>query len=122
MSGERNEAQNIIKELMRQSTERYVAPYFIATIHAGLEAKEQAFQWLEKVYEERSFYVFEATHERSVIDALRIVVKCLRHLYRNSHCGVSNDRRSEYAILFAATLLCARKLPSPAYPISTFPD
>jgi len=57
MSGEKNEAQKIIKELMRQSTKRYVAPYFIATIHAGLEEKEQAFQWLEKGYEERSFYL-----------------------------------------------------------------
>jgi hypothetical protein len=33
---------------------------------------------------------------------------------------MTEDRK--YAILFAATLLCAWKLPSPAYPISTFPD
>jgi hypothetical protein len=57
VSGEKSEAHRIIKELMRQSTERYVAPYFIATIYAGLVEKEQAFRWLENGYEERSFYL-----------------------------------------------------------------
>jgi len=42
--------------------------------------------------------------------ATRIVVKCLRHLYRYSHCGVSMTEKRKYAVLFAATLLCARNL------------
>jgi hypothetical protein len=36
------------------STHRYVASYHIALIYTGLGEKDQAFQWLEKAYQERS--------------------------------------------------------------------
>jgi TolB-like protein/Tfp pilus assembly protein PilF len=57
VSGRKGEAQKVLDELNQRSKESYVAPYFIATIYAGLEEKEQAFGWLEKGHEERSFYL-----------------------------------------------------------------
>jgi hypothetical protein len=33
---------------------RYVSPYDVATIYAGLDEKEQALDWLERAYEDRS--------------------------------------------------------------------
>ncbi len=52
VSGNRGEAEKIIKKLKGLS-ERYVAPYHIATIYAGLQGKDEAFEWLEEAYKSR---------------------------------------------------------------------
>jgi tetratricopeptide (TPR) repeat protein len=52
-SGRRAEALKILQELKGQSKQRYVSPYHIAMIYAGLGEKESAFSWLEKAYEDR---------------------------------------------------------------------
>ncbi|HET8670970.1 MAG TPA: protein kinase, partial [Candidatus Saccharimonadales bacterium] len=57
VAGKRGEAQKVIVELNEQSKLRYVSPYFIAVIHAGLGEKDQAFAWLEKAYQERHPYL-----------------------------------------------------------------
>jgi tetratricopeptide (TPR) repeat protein len=55
VSGGRTETQKVIVELQDSAAKRrYVSPYDIATIYAGLQEKEQALAWLEKAYEERS--------------------------------------------------------------------
>src|SRR5215471_6252842 len=36
------------------SKRRYVSSYHMAMIYAGLREKDQAFEWLEKAYQERS--------------------------------------------------------------------
>jgi hypothetical protein len=48
------EAMKTRVELEEQSQRRYISPYWMATLHAGLGGKDQAFQWLENAYEERS--------------------------------------------------------------------
>ena len=55
--GKRAEAERIIGQLRERSKERYISPYFIATIYAGLDEKDQAFEWLEKAFEERHPYL-----------------------------------------------------------------
>jgi hypothetical protein len=40
--------------LQRQAKTSYVSPNMIATIYAGLGAKDRAFEFLEKAYKERS--------------------------------------------------------------------
>jgi len=40
--------------LEQLSKERYVSAYDIALVHTGLGDKEQAFEWFEKAYQERS--------------------------------------------------------------------
>ena len=36
---------------------RYVAPYWIAMIYVGLDEKDKAFEWFEKAYQERSWFL-----------------------------------------------------------------
>ena len=55
--GNRAEAERIIGQLRERSKERYISPYFIATIYAGLDDKDAAFEWLEKAFEERHPYL-----------------------------------------------------------------
>ena len=54
IDGRKVEAMGVRAELEEQSKRRYVSPYWMATLHVGLGDKDQAFQWLEKAYEERS--------------------------------------------------------------------
>jgi DNA-binding winged helix-turn-helix (wHTH) protein/Flp pilus assembly protein TadD len=53
LSGQRAQAQKVIEDL-KSAKYRYVSPYDVATIHAGLEQKDEAMAWLEKAYEDRS--------------------------------------------------------------------
>ncbi len=52
-AGRRAEAQKALDELLLVAKKKYVSPYQIASVYAGLGEKEQAFAWLEKSYEER---------------------------------------------------------------------
>src|SRR6266850_1086656 len=51
--GQRAQAQKLIEDL-QSAKHRYVSPYDVATIYAGLEEKDEAMAWLEKAYEDRS--------------------------------------------------------------------
>ena len=54
VSGRRSEALKIIEQLQALINQRsYVSPYSIALIHAGLEETDQAFEWLDRAYNER---------------------------------------------------------------------
>jgi serine/threonine protein kinase len=54
VSGKRGDAQRVLDQLKELSKRRYVSPFFIALIYAGLEEKDQAFAWLERAYVDRS--------------------------------------------------------------------
>lgn len=56
VSGRKPDAQRILIELGQQKT-RYVSPYTVATIYAGLGDKDQAFTWLEKAFDERDIWI-----------------------------------------------------------------
>jgi len=47
-------AQKLLKELRELSERRFVSAYDFAILYAGLGEKDQAFEWLERAYEERS--------------------------------------------------------------------
>jgi TolB-like protein len=53
-AGNRAGAEGILHDLERRSKDRYVSPYVLATIYAGLGEKDTAFQFLEKAYDEKS--------------------------------------------------------------------
>ena len=55
MSGKREEAQKVIEHLKEPSVHEYVAPYNIAVIYAGLGEKDEAFAWLNRACQERSY-------------------------------------------------------------------
>lgn len=53
--GKRAEAEKIIAELKRQSKDSSVSPWGIALIYTGLGESDQAFEWLDKAYNDRAF-------------------------------------------------------------------
>ena len=53
--GKRAEAEKIIAELKRQSKNSSVSPWGIALIYTGLGESDQAFEWLDKAYNDRAF-------------------------------------------------------------------
>lgn len=56
-SGQKAAAQDVIKELRDMQGHRYVSPYTIAAIYAGLGEKDQAFKWLDKAEEGRDIWL-----------------------------------------------------------------
>ncbi len=53
VTGRRDEALKILDQLKRISKQRFVYAYGFAVVYAGLGEKDQAFQWLEKSYQDR---------------------------------------------------------------------
>jgi TolB-like protein/class 3 adenylate cyclase/lipopolysaccharide biosynthesis regulator YciM len=57
-AGKRDEATKVLKDLDRLAGDEYVPAYGRAVIHTALGDNEEALNWLEKSYEERSFLVY----------------------------------------------------------------
>lgn len=53
VSGRQAEAQKALKDLQALSNQRYVSPYHIAMVYAGLGKRDETFRWLEKAYADR---------------------------------------------------------------------
>ena len=70
VAGHRVEALAILEDLRHLSATRYVSPYSIALVHAGLGERDQALVWLDKAYAERSDYMPYLTLE-PMLDGLR---------------------------------------------------
>jgi len=70
LSGRRAEAERIIEEMNDMAREQYVSPYPLATLYAALGDKDRAFEYLEKVYDEHSYYVVWLNID-SAFDGLR---------------------------------------------------
>lgn len=54
ISGHEPQARSVLAELKRLSGTSYVSPFSMAVIHAGLGEADQAFEWLDRAYEDRS--------------------------------------------------------------------
>jgi TolB-like protein/DNA-binding winged helix-turn-helix (wHTH) protein/Tfp pilus assembly protein PilF len=53
VSGQQAEAHRVLAELQHASKDRYIPPYSLASIYAGLGQKDRAFEWLEKALKDR---------------------------------------------------------------------
>src|ERR1700674_4124856 len=72
IAGKRNEALGILRQLTLLSKSRYVSPFEIASIYAGLDQKDLAFNWLQKAVAEHSpDVVFLKTTILQEMDSLR---------------------------------------------------
>ena len=69
-AGRKDEARKLLAELKELSNRRYVAPYWIAMIHVGLDEKDEAFAWLEKAYQQHSFFLLFIKMD-PMVDSLR---------------------------------------------------
>jgi TolB-like protein/DNA-binding winged helix-turn-helix (wHTH) protein/Tfp pilus assembly protein PilF len=70
VAGRRAEALAMIEGLRHLSATRYVSPYSVALVHAGLGDRDQALAWLDKAYAERSDYMPYLSLE-PMLDGLR---------------------------------------------------
>jgi TolB-like protein/Flp pilus assembly protein TadD len=70
VSGRSSEAAKILDHLTQLSTTKYVSPYDLAALCAGLGRKDEAVRWLQKAYEERASYFHDVTVE-PVFDPIR---------------------------------------------------
>jgi TolB-like protein/Tfp pilus assembly protein PilF/predicted Ser/Thr protein kinase len=68
VTGRRTEAQKVLNDL---SKKKYVPAFTMAIIYAGLGQKDQAFQWLEKSYEEHDSGPFSMVKVYPIFDPLR---------------------------------------------------
>ena len=57
VSGKTAEAKQVLNDLQQVQEQRYVSPYTVAAIHAGLGDQDQAFKWLETAVEERDIWL-----------------------------------------------------------------
>jgi TolB-like protein/DNA-binding winged helix-turn-helix (wHTH) protein/tetratricopeptide (TPR) repeat protein len=70
VAGNREGAQQTLEELIDLSSQRYVSPYHVATVYAGLGEHDLAFEWLNKALKDRqNVMVFLPYDPR--LDALR---------------------------------------------------
>jgi len=56
-SGRKDKARELLTELKELAKRRYVESFLIAMIYVGLDEKDEAFAWLEKAYQERSWWL-----------------------------------------------------------------
>jgi TolB-like protein/DNA-binding winged helix-turn-helix (wHTH) protein/predicted Zn-dependent protease len=54
LSGNRDEAQKLLAQLMVQSKEQYVSPFYIAIVYVALGKNNLAMDWLDKAFADRS--------------------------------------------------------------------
>ena len=57
VAGRRAEALAIVEDLRRPSSDRYVSPYSVALVYAGLGDRDRALAWLHTAYADRSDYM-----------------------------------------------------------------
>lgn len=70
IAGRRSEAERVLEEVKALSKQQYASPYLMASIYAALGQKDLAFEWLERVYKDHSYYVVWLNVDR-VFDGLR---------------------------------------------------
>jgi len=63
LAGDRQGARAVLDRLLRQRAHAYVSPYDIALVYAGLGEKDQALDWLQRAYQERSSLLVFAPRE-----------------------------------------------------------
>jgi len=69
-AGKTENAIHILNDLTKLAKEKYVAPYFLGGVHAGLGDNERAIAYLEESYEERSHWLIYLNIDPG-FDALR---------------------------------------------------
>jgi TolB-like protein len=58
VSGRKDEAEILLQELQDKAKSEYVLPMYFAALYGDLGNTDEAFRWLEKVYQERHFGMF----------------------------------------------------------------
>jgi TolB-like protein len=59
-SGDRSKAEKYLSEYLGQSDGRLVFPFYVAGVYSELGEKDKAFEWIEKMYEQRVVMAIKA--------------------------------------------------------------
>lgn len=62
--GRKDEARDVLAELMSRATGRFVPPYYIALVHAGLGEVDPAFEWLERGLDAHDYVCLDLPDDR----------------------------------------------------------
>jgi len=54
VAGDKDNAEKILEELTKKSARQYVSPFYVALVVSGLRQNDQALDWLDKAYQDRS--------------------------------------------------------------------
>jgi tetratricopeptide (TPR) repeat protein len=54
VSGRSGEAEAILQEVEKRAADRHLYSYQVALVYAGLSRVDEAFEWLDRAYDERS--------------------------------------------------------------------
>jgi tetratricopeptide (TPR) repeat protein len=54
LAGDKSKARTMLADIEAQARRRYICGFNVACLYAALGDKEQAFNWLEKAYRDRS--------------------------------------------------------------------
>jgi tetratricopeptide (TPR) repeat protein len=57
VSGQKVQAEKVLDKMQSLSLTRYVTPYGIALLYAGLNDHDKAFEWLEKALQDRAHWL-----------------------------------------------------------------
>jgi tetratricopeptide (TPR) repeat protein len=57
VAGKSEEAGAVLNQLKALSKQKYVSPYDVASVHAGLRENDEAFAWLDRAFEQRSLWL-----------------------------------------------------------------
>jgi TolB-like protein/Tfp pilus assembly protein PilF len=57
LSGQVDEARSVLQRLNAASKQRYLSPYDVAIVHVGLQQKDDAFDCLQKAFQQRSLWL-----------------------------------------------------------------
>jgi TolB-like protein/Tfp pilus assembly protein PilF len=71
VSGKREEANDALKEIQKQRSERYASAYCVALIFAGLSENDLALEWLERAYEDHDDHLSWGLASDPRLDPLR---------------------------------------------------
>jgi eukaryotic-like serine/threonine-protein kinase len=70
LSGSKTEAHKVLSHLQELSRHSFVAPYNVAIVYAGLGQKDQVFEWLDRAYQQRSYFLAVYLPTDSRLDSL----------------------------------------------------
>jgi tetratricopeptide (TPR) repeat protein len=57
IAGSSDRCESLLRQLFEITSQKYVSPYDIATIYVGLGNYDNAFNWLNRAFEERSLWM-----------------------------------------------------------------
>jgi serine/threonine-protein kinase len=57
VTGQRTKAQELLGQLQEPTTREFIDPYYVAIVYVGLGQQDEAIAWLNKAYDEKSYWL-----------------------------------------------------------------